>query len=56
MEQRAVIKYLVAEKWNDVKFLEEFVMCMKKHILDQNIYKSVKYRFATTSQNPKDIP
>ena len=42
---------------NHVKFMQECVMCMEKHILvKKDDHKWAKIRFATTSLSQKDSP
>ena len=41
---------------NNVKSKEKFVMGSKKIVLEKNVYKLVKYRFAIMSQSRKDSP
>ena len=49
LEQRSVIKLMVAEKC--VKFRKECVICMEKHVLvgKNNVYKWAIHGFSTTS-------
>ena len=55
LEQRSVIKFLVAANANPMKFMEECVMHSEKHILQKKkFYKYVKEGIATTSVSWKD--
>jgi len=42
IEQRSVIKFLVADSANQVNYSEECLLCMKKHVSAKNVYKWAK--------------
>ena len=56
IEQRSIIKFLVADKCKQCQISKECEMYTEKHVLVKNIYKWAKHGFVTTSQSQKDHP
>ena len=42
IQEKSVIRSLVAEKLKHIKFMEEYVMCTEKHVLIKNGYSWVE--------------
>ena len=54
IEQRSVIKSLVAEKCKRCEIYKEYVMGTEKHILVQKVYERPKHGFTYTNLFRKD--